>query len=303
MSLTSRLVDELKVQADIKTGFPSKSKSKVNEAFEQEKMNERRLFSHLASLSSTQERDRCHIEELLSKVESLDERMKGIERGLLKEGEDSKQVRATLEALKVSVSKLIPPRQVGGLRNEETIHITVPGCCPLSEGIISHLSQVIGGHVCDHQRVHAFSDSVCHASCLPWNAADFTTTSRFQSKNEPNQSFGYDFKDNQLISPTHYAIRSFSGDPGSYHPKSWVIEVTNDRSKEAPWIEIDRRENNEDLNGRSVVQTFRCSTPRNDEFRYIRMRQIGANHNGSDWLIFEAFEVFGQLRVKNSVPM
>jgi hypothetical protein len=101
---------------------------------------------------------------------------------------------------------------------------------------------------------------------------------------------------------THYAIRTRSNGPiGGNHLKSWVVEVTNDRSKADSWIEIDRQENNQDLNGRGVVQTFRCSNPPNGEFRYLRIRQIGPNHNGHHYMFLSAFEIFGQLRISTNV--
>jgi hypothetical protein len=270
---------------------------------ETERMNGTALAADIACLSSKQDCDRRDIDRLLREIESLRQRTESIENELLKEKMNSVQERTDLEALKASVSKLTPPRAVGGFKSHETIHNTVPGCSPLSEGIISHLRKVCGGHVCDHQRVHVFSDST-NGSNPPRNAADLTTNSIFHSAISPNQSYGYDFKDNQLISPTHYAIRSRSDcGIGSSHPKSWVIEVTNDRSKESAWIEIDRRENNHDLNGPGIVQVFQCSNPQDGEFRYIRLRQIGANHYGNNSTAFTAFEVFGQLRMRNSVPI
>jgi hypothetical protein len=57
------------------------------------------------------------------------------------------------------------------------------------------------------------------------------------------------------------------------------------------WIEIDRRDNNNDLNGKNISRQFAISHP--DEFQMIRLRQTGKNHAGSDCLIFSAFELFG----------
>jgi hypothetical protein len=115
----------------------------------------------------------------------------------------------------------------------------------------------------------------------PQDAADLSTDGFFWSLNSPNQSIGYDFKDNQAISPTNYAIGSVPSWPvNSDHPKSWVIEVTNDRSKANSWVEIDRREDNQDLNGGGIVGTFTISHRQSGGFRCIRFRQIGANHRG-----------------------
>jgi hypothetical protein len=128
-----------------------------------------------------------------------------------------------------------------------------------------------------------------------------STDERFLSTSASDQSFGYDFKDHQRIVPTHYAIRSRAdGRKGYNHPKSWVIEVTNDRTIE-PWTEIDRQNGNLDLNAAGVVQTFPISHPPEQEFRYIRIRQTGVSHDNSHYLTFCALEVFGQLRIRNAM--
>jgi hypothetical protein len=287
------LISELKLKSDVSSRFDLKSPSQTQT--ETGPPNEVELLSDIASLSSKQDCARRDIDRLLTEVETLRQRTESLQEELLNERADSQRKHNDLETLKVAVSKLSPPW---------TIHIRVPGLYPLSEGIISHLTNVCGGNVCDRQRVHAFSDSVGDDKYCPRNAADFAAHSLFHSVDRPNQCFGYDFKGNQLISPTHYAIRSRSDyGAGWNHPKSWVIEVTNDRTNEDSWIEIDRRENNQDLNGRGVAQVFACSKSPGGEFRYIRMRQIGVNHYGNNTLVFEAFEVFGQLRVINSVSI
>jgi hypothetical protein len=59
----------------------------------------------------------------------------------------------------------------------------------------------------------------------------------------------------------------------------------------ASWTEIDRRENNSDLNENLAVKTFAVARP--GSFRRIRLRQIGPNHCRDNYLILSAFEVFG----------
>jgi hypothetical protein len=209
-----------------------------------------------------------------------------------------------LRELKESVTKLNPPRIVGGFKASDAIQIFVPGSSPLCEGIISYLTRRCGGNVCDRQCVYVFSDSLSSNSCQPKNAADLSMDTCFCSMNHPNQSIGYDFKDNQTISPTHYAIRSVvAWTRDNPHPKSWVIEVTNDRSICNSWIEINRRENNEDLNSSGILQTFRISHPPSSEFRFIRFRQISTNHRSDHYLGITAFELFGQLRIRTAIPL
>jgi hypothetical protein len=207
-----------------------------------------------------------------------------------------------LRILKESIAKLTPPQIIGGFKASESILTFVPGSSPLNEGIISHLTKVCGCNPCDRQCLIAFADSA-NSSHSAVNAAALSTDAYFESLNSENQSIGYDFKDNQAISPTHYAIRSVPGwGVNSYHPKSWVIEVSNDRSNGNSWVEIDRRMNNQDLNGPGIVQTFSISRRPSDEFRFIRLRQIGVNHHGGHYLCLAAFEIFGQLRIRTAIP-
>jgi hypothetical protein len=69
-----------------------------------------------------------------------------------------------------------------------------------------------------------------------------------------------------------------------------VIEGSIDGSN---WIEIDRRDNNNELNGKNLSRQFTISHP--DDFQMIRLRQTGKNHAENDYLTFSAFEIFGTL--------
>jgi hypothetical protein len=70
--------------------------------------------------------------------------------------------------------------------------------------------------------------------------------------------------------------------------KSWAVEGSDDG---ASWTEIDRRENNSDLNGERDVKTFAICQSRS--FGRIRLFQTGPNHRGNNCLILSAFELFG----------
>lgn len=159
-------------------------------------------------------------------------------------------------------------------------------------GIIAHLTRTHGGNVSDTGVVgitadRPYSDDPSDAAK---NVADLGTDSYFQSDNVPNRWISFDFKDRR-ITPTAYSIRPYSAGPGNHHLKSWVIEVSNDGKD---WTEVDRRENNSDLNDNRVTRSFRTS--RQEECRFIRLRQIGKNHYGNDFLRFTSFEIFGLLR-------
>ena len=119
-------------------------------------------------------------------------------------------------------------------------------------GIIAHLTRECGGNVYDNEIVNITASS-CQSDYHPKNAADFSTDSAFDSEGLASSWICYDFKDRSVI-PTSYSVRSWARGPGSCHLKSWVIEVSNDGSS---WTEIDRRDNNHDLNNRTVTQNFK----------------------------------------------
>ena len=92
------------------------------------------------------------------------------------------------------------------------------------------------------------------------------------------------------MSPVSYSIRSGSQD----FPRSWVFEVSNDGRDES-WVVVDRRENNNDLNGKFVTHKFAVGDPPRGSYRFIRLRQTGTNHQGRDYLEISSLEVFGTL--------
>jgi hypothetical protein len=90
--------------------------------------------------------------------------------------------------------------------------------------------------------------------------------------------------------PTHYTIRSYFGLPGGLHLKSWVVETSVDGEN---WREVAREEDNEQLNGSRFTGTFTVAG--GGACRFIRLVNIGRNHNGDDCLCISAWEIFGSL--------
>jgi hypothetical protein len=72
--------------------------------------------------------------------------------------------------------------------------------------------------------------------------------------------------------------------------KSWVIEMSNDRTD---WAEVDRRENREELCEANAIESFAVSKPSSG--RYVRLRQIGSNSAGRFDTAVSGFELFGVL--------
>jgi hypothetical protein len=91
------------------------------------------------------------------------------------------------------------------------------------------------------------------------------------------------------IKPTHYTLRS-ARNCSDHHLRFCALEDSRDGSE---WIELDRRENNTELNIRGAIATFPVS--RSDEGHMIRLRQLGKNSSSADHLEVSAIEVLGVL--------
>jgi len=50
-------------------------------------------------------------------------------------------------------------------------------------------------------------------------------------------------------------LKTFIGGPGSGHLKNWAIEGSNNGQE---WIEVDRQEENYELNDRNKYKTCKC---------------------------------------------
>jgi hypothetical protein len=96
------------------------------------------------------------------------------------------------------------------------------------------------------------------------------------------------------VNLTHYSIRSsYDGRVSHENLKSWAIEGSLDGNT---WIELDRKEPNDQLNDENLVRTFALA--HHKEVQIVRLRQTGKNHGGYDTLLLSAFEVFGSLMVR-----
>ena len=179
------------------------------------------------------------------------------------------------------------------LREEVLLKIVRIECFdPLLNGIIAHLTRECGGNVHKQGLVKVTASSVCCGQ--PENVVDLTSNSHFHSKGSPTPSWiCFDFNERR-VALTSYSIRSRDYGPGYEHPKSWVLEVSNDGS-ESSWKVVDSRENNSDLNDRLVTRHFALSAPQSGAFRFVRLRQTGKNHCGDDELQLSALELFGAL--------
>ena len=157
-------------------------------------------------------------------------------------------------------------------------------------GIIAHLQRQYAGS----EVVHVTSSTVWRFhehdhGCDPQNVIDFERDTSFHSKDRPQSWICIDFKDRR-VTPYGYTIRGAT--QGSSHLKSWVLEASNDRRW---WTVIDRQNNNKDLDYRGRVHHFQARLSGNHGFRFVRLRETGKNHSGTDVLALSALEIFGYL--------
>ena len=162
------------------------------------------------------------------------------------------------------------------------------------KGIFNYLQTQTGGKI--ENEVNFTSSSVASSSdCYkPSNVALFGDTNNyFHSKNVEGSWICFDFNDRRVV-PTHYTVKSVNWGVNDHHPKSWVIEGSNDNIS---WETIDEEKNCSYLNGVSLVHTFPMNHPKSTEFKYIRMRSTGPNWCGNSYhyLIFDSFEIYGRL--------
>jgi hypothetical protein len=181
------------------------------------------------------------------------------------------------------------------------------------DGIVAHLTRECGGNVHDHHVVDVTSGSFerethglnphsgaygNHPSYAAMNAADLATDSYFQSayrqKEEEiphtrNNWVCYGFKERKIVA-THYAIRTYWGEPRDWHLRSWLVKTSvNGKS----WREVDRQEPNDQLNSPKFTGTFAVAG--GGECRFIRLVNIGRNHGGYDGLVISAWDIFGSV--------
>jgi hypothetical protein len=157
-------------------------------------------------------------------------------------------------------------------------------------GIIAHLTREFKGNVHEKGIVDISAKTIdqnLEQFQAKW-AANLYDMSYFQAPNVPNQWIRYDFK-TRRVRLTHYTIFPHLN---GYWLRSWILEGSLDGSDDS-WDELDRHKDDTTMNRDCTIGTF--TVTRSNEYRFIRLRQTGKNHNGNDYMILFAFEIFGEL--------
>jgi hypothetical protein len=160
------------------------------------------------------------------------------------------------------------------------------------DGILTFLKRSHGSNIHDKGVVNVTTSSVEY--CKPKNVADIKIQSTFHTTNNTSSEWvQYDFK-GMKIRPSHYTLRSaYCWGVNSLHPKNWVIEVSA-TGRESDWTEIDHQTNNADSNGADKRKSFTISRSVGP-VQFIRLRQTGPNHHGSNLIFLSDWELFGEL--------
>lgn len=128
--------------------------------------------------------------------------------------------------------------------------------------------------------------SVNGTEVTDWSSLDY-----YCSKNQPNQYLGYEFVDGVCVNLTGYALKSVPFEAGSDHPRSWMLEVSNDSQR---WTVLNRVKQSPSLNGpnRSYYSTLQNIS----DWKYVRVRLTDVTWRGTNLLALSGFELYGTVK-------
>ena len=254
------------------------------------------VTSHVSSVADDVARLKMEVEERTGDVKSLSEavsrlkkderdlkaRIPGVEKKATKQGwtrESQGEIKKVDEGVKV----------VRDQQQEVQGRVFVCDSSKPLEGIIAHLTRECQGNVHDKGAIEVTASCPDQYPVEARNVVEFGTNRCFCSEGRPNSWIRYDFK-KRRVSPTSYSIRTEAW----AYPTSWVLEVSNDGS-ERSWQVVDHRETNSGCGAEPVTRNFAISDPPSGSFRFVRLRQTGRNHSGTDALVLFSLELFGIL--------
>jgi hypothetical protein len=154
------------------------------------------------------------------------------------------------------------------------------------EGILYYLKQQHGENIRSAVSIEASSLSYGD----PYEVTNYGAKVNWHTGHVSNSWLQFDFKD-RSVSISSYSMKSRYD--GEFIPRSWVIEGSNE---DTGWIELDRRDNDDTIQGGHAFHNFKCPSRDDDHmFRYIRLSQTGLNSSNYNHLLLCNFEPFGRL--------
>ncbi|KAK8880688.1 hypothetical protein M9Y10_003372 [Tritrichomonas musculus] len=210
-----------------------------------------------------------------------------------------KMTRDTWNKISIRLSQEVIPTQKRSKRkvkkntsNEsEAIEVKFEGKDELN-GILNLLRKRFNEYVFAKVNISSSSMYLNDVEYSALNVIDYDDANKeFCSKDMKNSWLRFDFKDRQ-IKVTAYTIRSFFGEENDEHPKSWVIEGSNDNND---WEEVDVQSNCGFLNGENKIHTFLIKESNQKPFKFIRMRLTSENWSNTNCLDINCIDFYGKL--------
>ena len=151
--------------------------------------------------------------------------------------------------------------------------------------ILKYLTEKFGGNVHTKHVVEITVSSIWSGPVE--NIVKEDDNKWFGTYNEPDSWIKFDFKERKVLLD-RYTLKTVNDPKGSVHLKNWVLEVSDDDNN---FTEIDKHKNCRLLNGPLRTKTFEVShsTPA----RFVRLRQIGENWHGNNYLLLNQIEFSG----------
>lgn len=140
-----------------------------------------------------------------------------------------------------------------------------------------------------NKNIKVSSSTVLGQNHGPENSLNNSNSDYFATQNLPNQYFLINLLDKELIF-RGYSLETCEWNEGNEHLKNWIVEVSEDGKN---WIEVDRHENENILNQKNATCHFNVENAL--KCKFIKIRQIGKNWAGNNYLSFKSIEIFGAL--------
>jgi serine/threonine protein kinase len=164
-------------------------------------------------------------------------------------------------------------------------------------GICQYLSKRCGGNAAELGRSQITGKS-CDPNrdrLLP-HLINYDWKRCWISHNTPGAWVQFDFVNVQIY-VTHYSIKTYRSGKGFSHLKSWLLQGFTG----GQWVDLDLREDTEDLNGRSQTGLFQLTNP--SLVTMIKLIQTGPNHSGDDFMILTNVEFYGEVEDENKISL
>lgn len=126
----------------------------------------------------------------------------------------------------------------------------------------------------------------------PYNVINYENTNvLYSSDSEKSAWISFNFGSHKILLKS-YTIRSNKYGENSHHPKSWILEGSNDNQA---FIHIDEQVNCDYLNSSNAVHNFQINNAQNKPFKIFRFTLTNKNWAKRNYLSFNAIEFFGTL--------